>query len=129
MVILMKFMSWKNCSCWLKGGIIAVLVLHIFLLFSKYIFNFWSYLPLPLHFILGSVYSLIDINLPAQHIVIYFATIIHYFILGSIIGLLVGKIKKERGGASLGLGRKEKKRRALLDKDAPKVRDFDQNSA
>ena len=93
-------MGWRNWPSWLKGGIILALIDFIILLIPlvKYFSNpnyygeSFGYLLVftnPLSWMLSDLFE-VPLNLPLMA----FLGIILYFLVGSLIGWLIGKFKK-----------------------------------
>ena len=96
-------MGWKNWPYWLKGGIIATLIYIIVSVYTLPQLN----LPTPLgikqllglilfpsylvYFIIGAFIRVTSTTI----ILIDIISIPLYFIIGAIIGLIYGKIKKK----------------------------------
>lgn len=91
----------KNLPYWLKGGIIAILIGYILIYvtgifmvipFVRYMISYTLNLPITLFWIFFpksfSPFS------PTYWITGYIILIAYYFIIGAIVGLIYGKIKK-----------------------------------
>ena len=99
-------MEWKNLPSWLKGGIIvSILYLIIGLILIKYpcdspgsfggqCWGLEMYFILISYPVLGILYRL-EID-PKNKYLILIATFLVYFVIGSIIGYIYGKIKSWR---------------------------------
>lgn len=99
-------MGWKNWPSWLRGGIIIssvyiLLLLWVFIgamginlgtnLATKFSANIFM---LPVFLIFSLFKSILKIGDLAILIISAFLSIILYFIIGALIGLIVGKIKR-----------------------------------
>ncbi len=79
-------MGWKDLPYWLKGGIIALIIWIIFFVLAGIVdFQIKGIIP-PI--IIGGLYN----NLTT--VVAYIENAIIYLIIGAIVGLIYGKIKK-----------------------------------
>jgi hypothetical protein len=104
-------MGWKNWPSWLKGGVILasinLIILLIILVLSKIIFGPAQSNGSPAWFAPIIFLFLVIISIPAELLGNYFrsdmgfpnslgliVSIIFYFIVGAIIGWLIGKFKK-----------------------------------
>ncbi len=85
-------------KAWLKGGLIGILFLIILLVFSIILFGYdgiiypYSYLGFPILAIAGTITITNSCEL-CGNILAYVSPLIEFFIIGSIIGLVIGKIK------------------------------------
>jgi len=96
-------MGWKNLPAWLKGGVI-LLIINIFLILLYFGIKFVIFLSLGN--VLPGDHPIVLIYLPSFLITdglywgrntpmaIFIFSSISYFIVGVIIGWIVGKIKK-----------------------------------
>ncbi len=97
-------MKWKNIPTWLKGGIIGVIVLVLFvlvmliLMFLSDSILFPLAIFLPRNFLVAYVAGLIGIEFSsylAMNLIALFVYIAAFFIIGSLIGLIIQKIKRK----------------------------------
>lgn len=101
-------MSWKDLSYWLKGGIIASIICVLFFLvsFCFYIsantnplneaiwaFFFFFLSTYPTYFLLMGI---IAKTRTFEILLIFVAGIINLFIIGALIGWIVGKVKEKK---------------------------------
>ncbi len=103
-------MGWKDWSYWAKGGVLGIIISLLGSLLAFIIDYFELYNYLNLNFlekiisvnILGSIGQLIPNDWPISILMILFfiigfgGRILSYFIIGSIIGWIYGKIKSKR---------------------------------
>ena len=103
-------MGWKTWPYWIRGGIISMLIFTVLFFIIATLGGFAQdnsllipliLLVLPLHLIFGSITkSIFYPNYPnvytafQAYIFMYVELLLSYFILGCIIGFIVGKIKK-----------------------------------
>ena len=103
----MYIIGWKNLSYWLRGGIIGLIISIIFIFIVFAIGVISPMLKFPLLNILGPFQSLfylvlvmpIEIALLSgmKNLTIpIIVTILIYFIIDSLIGLIIGKIKSKK---------------------------------
>ena len=83
-------MKWKDISYWLKGGLIAM-GLYLLSLFENRIAIYLSYPIISIYFALtgesGAIYNFVPFII---------SSIIFYFIIGALIGLIISKIKSKK---------------------------------
>ena len=103
-------MGWKNWPYWLRGGAIGVLV-GILILFIPFVGLIYI---IPVMFVQGLIFNLIGLRETADLcfslfsspsficvITFYPINVILSFIIGALIGLIIGKIKsKNRKGVN-----------------------------
>ncbi len=93
-------MTWKNLPYWLRGGIISLLIVAVLylILISLSLFtslgevlggskNILLTLSLGTYFVLGG---------ESESATIVFGLIVEYFIIGAVIGLIIGKLKSKK---------------------------------
>ncbi len=89
-------MIWKDWSIWLKGGIIGLIIFLLLMIVSTFNSNsamgFFFIFPIIL-FCRGNLDCLSEPMLP---ILGYVLLAFLYFIIGAIIGLIIGKIKSKK---------------------------------
>ncbi len=108
-------MGWKNWPAWVKGGVIGFFSVFLLILIIRFFLNSVSALgdsPGPLYLLLGKVYFIIYfipgtllLKIPFMGLLGYFnffgelLTIficsLFYFLIGALIGWIVGKIKSK----------------------------------
>jgi len=95
-------MDWKDWPYWLKGGVIAaginLLLLLLYYIFPTPVFSFkksynqiTSILGLPAFVVIG----ILPFSIFSIFWIIVVSTIL-FFIIGAIIGLIVGKVKSRK---------------------------------
>lgn len=111
-------MGWKNWSYWLKGGIICVILLGLIAILTFVIPTFYTFFytseshgdyftnpsGIIISLFLSIVYFLIkgffvsaNKSMPAfVSILIILLTAFYYFVIGTVIGGIYGKIKQRR---------------------------------
>lgn len=85
-------MGWKNWSYWLRGGLIAIIIyviLFLFLFIFPPFYYIISFLTIPLN-------PLFNRGIFGDNAVVFIIVKgIYLFVLGVIIGWIVGKIKSK----------------------------------
>ncbi len=101
-------MGWKNLSAWLKGGIIGGLIITIMLtllpLISDTVGKYLRFIYLPGTYIsiLTNNFTLdwgqgVPLKIKLFEILLFSAVnILFYFIIGALIGWIIGKIKSKK---------------------------------
>ena len=94
-------MGWKNLSYWLKGGIIGIIVLIILLIIGFILdltiqSSFFPYTLMMIFIPLIPFVLIIEAFGIGFEDVIFFITLPAYFIIGAVIGWIVGKIKSKK---------------------------------
>ncbi|MBU3906855.1 MAG: hypothetical protein KKA64_01260 [Nanoarchaeota archaeon] len=87
-------MGWKNWQSWLKGGVI---LLGIFILLNLIylIFSMDSFFLAIINWFILVITQGNDFGLSDEYLIlISFLSAIFYFLIGAIIGWLIGKFKK-----------------------------------
>jgi len=100
-------MSWKNWPSWLKGGLIGIVVGIVMFFIMRiefmenndpnpYFFGLFGFPTIFLLFIIEE--TIIDIVPESLGTIIFPAAIliINYFIIGAVIGLIIGRIKSKK---------------------------------
>ncbi|MFZ5955588.1 MAG: hypothetical protein ACOYT4_04115 [Nanoarchaeota archaeon] len=94
-------MAWKNLPAWLKGGIIGAIIIFIVNLISLFIIKLgysmqlFFFIDYPALF-LSDIFNLGIIFQGWQAYLILFIFLpLFYFIIGTIIGWIVGKFKSK----------------------------------
>ncbi len=99
-------MGWKNWPYWIRGGLLGAIITiigYIFIIMVGIGFPILFYIPdiiiaLPYRFIAKSfVYNILGSNLGSYVLLFsYIIAIFPNFIIGAIIGLIIGKIKSKK---------------------------------
>jgi len=93
-------MNWKNWPYWLKGGISTALLLSliwaIIVIFDAEVPSFLLFCLNPL-ILIKAIYSFLvkTVSFSAAEKIILVISILFYFIIGSLIGYIVGEIKSK----------------------------------
>ena len=104
-------MSWKNWPYWLKGGVIGVILIIVFFIIIVSISNTskgctsWENSPYYCISIIGASFLIAVVTGSRNMMFLYISTgitnIIIVFIVGSLIGLIYGKIKNRKESKEL----------------------------
>ena len=88
-------MGWKNLPYWLRGGIVALIIAIILLVPSLIIESIPLYI-FNLDFIGLIIFQGSILNEDIFGVFQLITLAISYFIIGALIGLIIGKIKSKR---------------------------------
>jgi len=100
-------MGWKNWPYWLKGGIVFTVIELIFLFLQTFLTDFINYFNENYNypFILASMLGWATAGFDSPNLLAPFGAVIFIvyflsfsFIIGALIGFIVGKIKSSKRG-------------------------------
>ena len=104
-------MGWKNWSYWIRGGVILSMLYVLFGIFLLILFYITDYVVItfliiyPLaflssNFVINTLFTFLE-NISGgsggfAYIVIFIINLILIFLIGALIGLIVGKVKNRK---------------------------------